>query len=739
MERVVRKGASPLARLAVVAAVALYALLVLRTSWVSDDAFITLRVVDNAVHGYGPRWNVDERVQAFTHPLWFVALAIPYAVVREPYLTASVLCWLASFAAVGLLARRLGRRDPWIAALAVLGLSLSRAFVDYSTSGLENPLTHLLLVAFAIAALDGERTEERRALILCVLAGLVVTNRMDALLFVAPTLAVSLWPLRWSRAIRIKAIGFAPFVLWELFALVYYGSPWPNTALAKLNTGIPAGELFAQGVRYVQDALVNDPITVLLIAAGLAAAALRRRPREMALAAGLLLYLMYVLKIGGDFMAGRFLAAPALVGAILVAAAAVDLGPRARLAAAFAVVAAGAVGAPALFASGQSYASRAMQLLRPHGIADERRFYFATAGLFNGTPGWTRPTRSNRSVNKGLDFARTKTRVAVEGAVGYVGFFAGPSVHIVDYHALGDPLLSRLPMVARDPFYASFLRKVRPAETADPWRIGHFLRAIPAGYLATVATGESRIADPAVAALWSRVARVTRGPILASSRWGDVVALAFGGRAIAERTTYTHIPWDELIAADPGNAEARFEKALDLLDDKDEAGAIALFEETLRIAPDMERAMTRLAEYLIPRGDLDRAADLIARARALAPEDPAAVGVAGDLARARGRDDEAATLYLESARLDPVTAARMYGNVGILKALRGDFASALDWFGRADALSPGDPQIAYNIGSAYARMGRREEAKAAFRRSLELDPGFEPARRALTIYERGGP
>ena len=36
--------------------VAVIALLALKCAWVSDDAYITLRVVDNFVNGYGPRW-----------------------------------------------------------------------------------------------------------------------------------------------------------------------------------------------------------------------------------------------------------------------------------------------------------------------------------------------------------------------------------------------------------------------------------------------------------------------------------------------------------------------------------------------------------------------------------------------------------------------------------------------------------------------------------------------------------
>src|SRR5690349_17717566 len=69
----------------VAGAMAAYAVLVLRTAWVGDDAFISLRTVDNFLHGYGLRWNVAERVQSFTHPLWFVLLVVANALVRDPF------------------------------------------------------------------------------------------------------------------------------------------------------------------------------------------------------------------------------------------------------------------------------------------------------------------------------------------------------------------------------------------------------------------------------------------------------------------------------------------------------------------------------------------------------------------------------------------------------------------------------------------------------------------------------
>ena len=41
------------------------AAMVVRLAWLSDDAYITLRCVENLMRGHGPVWNVGERVQAY--------------------------------------------------------------------------------------------------------------------------------------------------------------------------------------------------------------------------------------------------------------------------------------------------------------------------------------------------------------------------------------------------------------------------------------------------------------------------------------------------------------------------------------------------------------------------------------------------------------------------------------------------------------------------------------------------
>ncbi|MEM9695561.1 MAG: hypothetical protein AAGA56_23655, partial [Myxococcota bacterium] len=53
--------------------------IVARDAWLGDDAYISFRTADNFIHGHGLRWNVAERVQAYTNPLWLFLVIPLYA------------------------------------------------------------------------------------------------------------------------------------------------------------------------------------------------------------------------------------------------------------------------------------------------------------------------------------------------------------------------------------------------------------------------------------------------------------------------------------------------------------------------------------------------------------------------------------------------------------------------------------------------------------------------------------
>ncbi len=56
----------------------IFAIVLFNTAWIHDDAYITFRTVDNFVNGYGLTWNVSERVEVYSNPLWMFLVSIPY-------------------------------------------------------------------------------------------------------------------------------------------------------------------------------------------------------------------------------------------------------------------------------------------------------------------------------------------------------------------------------------------------------------------------------------------------------------------------------------------------------------------------------------------------------------------------------------------------------------------------------------------------------------------------------------
>lgn len=493
---------TPTRALAIGGLTLLFAVVVLRTAWLGDDAFITFRTVDNFVAGYGMRWNVAERVQSFTHPLWFLTMSGAYFFSREIYFTAYALTIAASLAAVVLTLRHASS-----VAMVLLGgvaLVFSKAFVDYSTSGLENPLSHLLVVLF-IAGLW--RLQSGRGGLAAVwwTGTLLVLNRLDLVLLVGPALAAATWRMPWRGAARAVVPAVMPLVGWHLFSLVYYGTMFPNTAYAKLQTGIARSELAGQGLLYLLDSLNTDPVTLLVIGcAGLAVAVTGAR-RDWPLMTGIVLYLAYVISIGGDFMTGRFLSVPFLTAVVILARQPWELAPIEVQGAlgVLAVLGLFATTRPPIMSGASTFIMNAADGVSVSGVADERAFYYRYTGLLR----WSRerPLPWNVQVERGLAL-RAAPDVIEETNVGFIGFYAGPAVTIVDRYGLCDPLLARLPI-------------------EGTWRIGHFARAVPEGYIESVRTGTNRVVDPDLALRYETIRRVTRDPVWSWRRMRAILEL----------------------------------------------------------------------------------------------------------------------------------------------------------------------------------------------------------------------
>ncbi|MCK5219099.1 hypothetical protein KAR10_06240 [bacterium] len=491
----------------------LFSIVIFANAWVCDDAYITFRTLDNLFHGYGLTWNIAERVQAYSHPLWMLIMAASSYFSRDFYYTSILLGAIFTLAAFLILVLKIAK-SLGAGIIGACLLSSSKAFVDYSTSGLENSLTYFILsVFFLIYFLS---TWNYKTLFLLTLtATLGILNRMDtALLFFFP-LAGVIWQMLKNREWKIFSIvllGLMPFLIWEMFSLVYYGFPFPNTAYAKIATGIPQADLIKQCGYYLLNSLSRDPITLLVIGLGILLPLVVKEKKTWPVVLGILVYMAYLFKIGGDFMSGRFLTAPffcAVIMLVRLLSFSVKTGITA-----LGMIILLAFCSPHNFDRLMNNRRYKKSLFDGHGICDERGYYYPLLGLRRVFAGQNYaaypPHPFHLYINQGKQCRREAVPVIVHNSVGLLGYHAGPWVHIIDQYALCDPLLARLPALT------------------GGQRIGHFKRKIPGGYMESLRTKKDCLTDRQLAVYYKKLKNITQGKIFRWVRLKDIIKMNLG-------------------------------------------------------------------------------------------------------------------------------------------------------------------------------------------------------------------
>lgn len=497
---------------------------VLMNAWVSEDAYITLRVVDNFFRGYGLRWNVTERVQVYTHPLWLL-LHIPLHVFIPNLFVVSCLLSVACTAAAMYVTLNLVTKSlPVTLVCLFLPCLASKAFFDFTTSGLENALFYLLYAVFGTVVLKYSG-HPRFWLALSLTSALMLFNRLDTVIFIAPALCW-LGYERWKEIEwRQVWLGAVPLVLWLGFALVYYGFIFPNTKHAKLDTGLEPLLYLREGWHYFRYLAVMDiPSALMLFAAPLLVWAMARGAHRHALAPfpvmlslGAVLYCLYIVNIGGDYMMGRFWAFPvfASIWIFYVFMPSVMSGRVLACVAVALTMTSGPVMKP--------LRDKCKACTVAKGRMDDARHVFGGNTLM---PKWWPVTFNTEARHKFVGWGKNIAALVpphTEKAhyIGMVGYFAGPGNVLIDEVALADPLLARLPVSPLRPFY-----------------IGHFYRTIPAGYIEAVRTGDLGKMDPSLAKYYEKLSIITSGPVFSLERLKTIARFNLGA--------YDHWKYDYL-------------------------------------------------------------------------------------------------------------------------------------------------------------------------------------------------
>lgn len=329
-----------------------------------------------------------------------------------------------------------------------------------------------------------------------ILFCLLLCVRHDlALLFAVSSIYVILINLdqfNKKELIAIVFMVFSPFTFYTLFSLIYYGFPFPNTAYAKLNTDIDKIELIRQGIKYIYSSIKYDLITLPIIIGSLGVNILSNEKKYLNyLGYGIILNLCYVVYIGGDFMQGRFFSYAYLVAIIIILTRIDQFRLKTAKIIAYVAICIYLIFYPHTpFNSPFLYNNNMTEM----GISDERGVFFKYLSLYsyiNKDPNIPIFPDHPWAIN-GYLFKDLPDKLVHVGNIGIVGYHSGTDKIIIDTNALSDPLLARMPVSGK-------------------WRIGHFERNIPEGYLESVKSGTENITDQRVNEYYKKIKIITQG------------------------------------------------------------------------------------------------------------------------------------------------------------------------------------------------------------------------------------
>ena len=231
--------------------------------------------------------------------------------------------------------------------------------------------------------------------------------------------------------------------------------------------------------------------------------------------------------------------------------------------------------------------------------------------------------------------------------------------------------------------------------------------------------------------------------------------------------------WTHTLASNPDAWQAHNRLGARKLSRGDIDGGLSHFENSTRLRPDLGETHNNLAAALMAKGRVDEALDQYRTAIGLMPKMPRLYFNHASALVSLGRLEEAEKVLRTLVERFPA-AAQGWNNLGFVQFQRGDPATAIvslrrgekldpkaadiktnlraalraeaerlardRKFGPAEGMyrellqtAPDDVQLLTNHGVTLFELGRREEAIAAFRRAIAIDPDATEANESLAI------
>ena len=490
------------------------------TSWIADDSYHGFVMSRNLAMGRGFVYNIGERVNASTCPLFSIILGIIHLIFGRVDVIAPVFCAIITTVAFYTAIKRCCRYQ-WQKLFIFASALLSYCFISYSNCGLENCLLYLFDTIYVYLVFVKRRFDARHLVFIALDCSLILLTRMDAgILFFLTTVFLFLFKAECKRhKMMISGLcGLVPFFIWEIFSVFYYGFPFPNTFYAKESTGFPSSQYIQRGFRYLLVSALYDPLLILIIILAFIVLISRKDVLCVSMALGIVLKTLYLVRVGGDFMVGRFYTDMYWTSLLLLVLNVPDE---------ISLTEKGYKAMNVLFKT-LAFAFMASIILRPIAlmrmypmgpVADERKNYFGTTGsicrIFAFIRNEEDPVFSTFDDHDDEILAAKSIEGSVGAmlpwAAGIVVWETGEYYYEVDPYALADPLLVHLPAVY-----------------SENWRIGHQVREIPDGYAESVRTGKNMIEDNDLHEYYDKILLITRGELFDKERLDAIIDINMG-------------------------------------------------------------------------------------------------------------------------------------------------------------------------------------------------------------------
>jgi hypothetical protein len=217
--------------IALVTGIALRVSYILYVEPVWEDALITLRIVENFISNNSLSYNHPLPVYAFTSPLNALLIMCPAHALFQEGINAVRITSLFAFAATLLIAYQLAQTAPF--RLSRIGLSIWLCLIVGYMPGIYFPMGGMetqFAILFTFAALQASLCE--KDIRLGLISGIGLLVRPDTIIFTMCSLFLFALknPKKSTKAALVCAIVYLP---WFVFSWYYFGSPVPHSAMAK--------------------------------------------------------------------------------------------------------------------------------------------------------------------------------------------------------------------------------------------------------------------------------------------------------------------------------------------------------------------------------------------------------------------------------------------------------------------------------------------------------------------------